>query len=57
MCGGVAAPPGVSQVPLYPIFDIKNYKDFSGIFRETLFSRIFQKNDKRIKLGKTTVER
>jgi hypothetical protein len=40
---GVAAPPGVSQVPLCPIFDIKIYKEFSGIFRETLFSRIFQK--------------
>jgi hypothetical protein len=41
--GGVAAPPGVSQVPLCPIFDIKIYKEFFGIFRETLFSRIFQK--------------
>jgi hypothetical protein len=56
VCGGVAAPPGVSQVPFCPIFDIKNYKDFSGIFQETLFSRIFQKNDKRIRLGKMTVE-
>jgi hypothetical protein len=43
VCGGMAAPPGVSQVPLCPIFDIKIYKEFSGIFRETLFSRIFQK--------------
>jgi hypothetical protein len=41
VCGGVTAPPGVSQVPLCPIFDIKIYKDFSGIFRETLFLRIF----------------
>jgi hypothetical protein len=52
----MATPPGVSQVPLCPIFDIKNYKEFSGIFRETLFSRIFQKNDKRIKLRKMTME-
>jgi hypothetical protein len=29
----VAAPPGVSQVSLCPIFDIKIYKEFSGIFR------------------------
>jgi hypothetical protein len=43
VCGGMAAPPGVSQVPLCPNFDIKIYKDFSGIFQETLFSRIFQK--------------
>jgi hypothetical protein len=56
VCGGVAAPPGVSHVPLCPIFDIKNYKDFPRVFRETLFLRIFQKNDKRVKLGKTTVE-
>jgi hypothetical protein len=40
---GVAAPPGVSQVPLCPTFDIKIYKEFSRIFWETLFSRIFQK--------------
>jgi hypothetical protein len=37
------SPPGASQVSLCPIFDIKIYKEFSGIFRETLFSRIFQK--------------
>jgi hypothetical protein len=30
--GGMAAPPGVSQVSLSPIFDIKIYKEFSGIF-------------------------
>jgi hypothetical protein len=42
--GGVAAPPGVSQVSLYPTFDIKIYKEFFGIFRETLFSRIFFRN-------------
>jgi hypothetical protein len=42
-CGGMVSPPEVSQVPLCPIFDIKNLKEFSGIFRETLFSRIFQK--------------
>jgi hypothetical protein len=41
--GGVATPPGASQVSLCPIFDVKIYKEFSGIFRETLFSRIFQK--------------
>jgi hypothetical protein len=52
VCGSVAAPPGVSQVPLCPIFDIKIYKDFSEIFQETLFLRIFQKNDKGIKLRK-----
>jgi hypothetical protein len=39
--GGVVAPPGVSQVPLCLIFDIKIYKEFFGIFQETLFSRIF----------------
>jgi hypothetical protein len=42
-CGGMVGPFGVSQVPLCPIFDIKIEKEFSGIFRETLFSRIFQK--------------
>jgi hypothetical protein len=42
-CGGMVGPPGVSQVPLRPIFDIKILKEFSGIFREPLFSRIFQK--------------
>jgi hypothetical protein len=29
---GMAALPDVSQVPLCPIFDIKIYKEFSGIF-------------------------
>jgi hypothetical protein len=38
----VAAPPGASQVSLCPIFDIKIYKEFSGIFQETLFLRIFR---------------
>jgi hypothetical protein len=52
----VAGPAEVSQVPLCPIFDIKNLKYFSRIFRETLFSRIFSEKDKRIKLGKMTVE-
>jgi hypothetical protein len=42
-CGGMVGPPGVSQVPLCPIFDIKNEKEFSGIFLETLFLRTFQK--------------
>jgi hypothetical protein len=37
--GGVAAPPGVSQVPLCPIFYIKIYKDFSGIFEDFLEKR------------------
>jgi hypothetical protein len=37
-CGGMVGPPEVSQVPLCPIFDIK---EFSENFRETLFSRIF----------------
>jgi hypothetical protein len=50
----MAAPPGASQVSLCPIFEIKIYKEFSGIFRETLifedFSEIgisikFQKNE------------
>jgi hypothetical protein len=40
----MAAPPGASQVSLCPIFDIKIYKEFSRIFRETLFSRIFFRN-------------
>jgi hypothetical protein len=43
-CGVVAwwVPPKVSQVPLCPFFDIKIEKDFSGIFRETIFSRVFR---------------
>jgi hypothetical protein len=52
----MVGPPEVSQVPLCPIFDIKILKDFSRIFRETLFLRIFQKNNEKIKLGKTAVE-
>jgi hypothetical protein len=42
VCGGMAAPPGASQVPLYPIFYIKIYKEFSRIFRETLFRGFFR---------------
>jgi hypothetical protein len=41
-CVGMVGPPGVSQVPLYPIFYVKFLKQFSGIFRETLFLRIFR---------------
>jgi hypothetical protein len=41
-CGGMVGPSGVSQVPLCHKFDIKNLKEFSGIFRETLFLRIFR---------------
>jgi hypothetical protein len=54
--GGVAAPPGVSQVPLCPNFDIKIYKEFSRIFRETLFLRIFQKIGILIKTQKSKNE-
>jgi hypothetical protein len=52
----VAAPPGASQVSLCPIFDIKIYKEFSGIFRETLFSRIFSKIGISIKIQKNEDE-
>jgi hypothetical protein len=53
----VAAPPGASQVSLCPIFDIKIYKEFSGIFRETLFSRIFSEIGISIKLRKNKDEK
>jgi hypothetical protein len=48
----VVGPPEVSQVPLCPNFDIKIQKDFSGIFRETLFSKIFQNFDNKLKSQK-----
>jgi hypothetical protein len=38
----MAAPPGVSQVPLCPIFDIKIYKEFSGIFEKLYFRGFFR---------------
>jgi hypothetical protein len=41
-CGVMVGPSGVSQVPLCHKFDIKILKEFSGIFQETLFSRIFR---------------
>jgi hypothetical protein len=41
-CGGMVGPPGVSQVPLCPIFEVKIFFKKYGIFRETLFLRIFR---------------
>jgi hypothetical protein len=47
-CGGMVGPPEVSQVPLYPIFDVKILKKNLEFF-EKLYFRGFSEIDKRLK--------
>jgi hypothetical protein len=52
----VAAPPGASQVSLYPIFDIKIYKEFSRIFLRNFIFKDFSGIGISIKLRKTKMK-
>jgi hypothetical protein len=54
--GGVAASPGVSQVSHYPIFDIKIYKEFSGIFSRNFIFEDFSEIGISIKTQKNEDE-
>jgi hypothetical protein len=47
-CGGMVAPPGVSQMPLCPNFDVKFKNNFLEFF-EKIYFRGFSKIDKRLK--------
>jgi hypothetical protein len=53
----VAAPPGASQVSLCPFFDIKIYKEFSGIFLETFIFEDFLEIGVSIKTQKNKDEK
>jgi hypothetical protein len=52
----VAASPGASQVSLCPIFDIKIYKEFSGIFLRNFIFEDFSEIGILIKLRKTKIK-
>jgi hypothetical protein len=41
-CGGMVGTPEVSQVPLYPIFDIKIKKNFPEFFEKLYFQGFFR---------------
>jgi hypothetical protein len=56
-CGGMVGPPGVSQVPLCPIFDIKNLKRIFWNFSRNSIFEDFSEIDKRLKFRKTKMER
>jgi hypothetical protein len=47
-CSGMVGPPGVSQVPLRPIFDEKFKNNFLEFFKK-LYFRGFLEIDKRLK--------
>jgi hypothetical protein len=51
-CGGMVGPPGVSQVPLCPIFEVKNLKTIFWNFLTNFIFEDFQKLTNEYKLGK-----
>jgi hypothetical protein len=52
----MAAPPGASQVSLYPIFDIKIYKEFFRIFLRNFIFEDFLEIGISIKLRKMKIK-
>jgi hypothetical protein len=41
-CGGMVGPPGVSQMPLCPKFDIKIKRNFMEFFEKLYFREFFR---------------